>query len=230
MRLPLRPTSSLPTIPRPSPRSILCPLSRPFHPSPSSSAKPLPPLPPLLDSEISETFIKGTGPGGQVINKTSSCVQIKHLPTGLMVKNQSTRSRAQNRSIARKILREKIEEFYLGEGSRVRIKEGKERKRKLSGEKKRRRKYRALAERAEEGHGEGEGEGENGMPQREEGEGGLEGRETEGAVRREETGGARSGSEERGGAKQIEGMVNLKSSGPEGGMKGSGDADKGSEG
>ncbi|KAF2223248.1 peptide chain release factor class I/class II, partial [Elsinoe ampelina] len=67
----------------------------------------LPPLPPLLDSEISETFIKGTGPGGQVINKTSSCVQIKHLPTGLMVKNQSTRSRAQNRGIARRILREK---------------------------------------------------------------------------------------------------------------------------
>ena len=116
-------------------------------------AKPLPPRPIILDQDIQETFLKGSGPGGQKINKTSSAVQLKHLPTGIVVKCQETRSRSQNRKTARRILGERVEEAELGDGARTRIKEQAEGKRKRSGEKKRRRKYRALAEgQQEEGY------------------------------------------------------------------------------
>ena len=47
--------------------------------------KPFPPRNVILESEISESFLKGTGPGGQKINKTSSAVQLKHLPSGIVV-------------------------------------------------------------------------------------------------------------------------------------------------
>ena len=40
----------------------------------------------LHESELEESFIKGSGPGGQSVNKTSNCVQLKHLPTGIVVK------------------------------------------------------------------------------------------------------------------------------------------------
>ena len=42
--------------------------------------------PPLIESELEERFIRGSGPGGQKINKTSNCVMLKHLPTGIVVK------------------------------------------------------------------------------------------------------------------------------------------------
>lgn len=93
-----------------------------------------------------------------MINKTSSAVQLKHLPTGIVVKSQATRSRAQNRSIARRLLQEKIEEHELGDQARTRVKEEKQRKKSASKAKKSRRKYRAL----EEGKGKGEEEGEGG--------------------------------------------------------------------
>ncbi len=56
-----------------------------------------------------ETFVKGTGPGGQKINKVRSCVQLTHLPTGLKVDCQDSRSLTSNRGIARKRLRDKVE-------------------------------------------------------------------------------------------------------------------------
>lgn len=135
-------------------------------------------LPPRLvipDSDLEENFLKGSGPGGQKINKTSSAVQLKHLPTGIVVKCQETRSRSQNRKLARKILGERIEELELGEGARTRVKAAEERRKKASRGKKSRRKYRAL----EKGSGEGEGEGEERIA---EGEGMREG----GNVREEE--------------------------------------------
>jgi protein subunit release factor A len=39
-------------------------------------------LPPIDEKEIEEKAIKGSGPGGQAINKTHNCCQIKHIPTG----------------------------------------------------------------------------------------------------------------------------------------------------
>jgi protein subunit release factor B len=40
----------------------------------------------INELELDEKFIKGGGPGGQKINKTSSCVQLKHIPTGITIK------------------------------------------------------------------------------------------------------------------------------------------------
>ena len=64
----------------------------------------------VFEDDLVEKFILGSGPGGQKINKTHSCVYIKHLPTGFEVKCQKTRSREQNRFHARRELIEKIKE------------------------------------------------------------------------------------------------------------------------
>ncbi|EME86423.1 uncharacterized protein MYCFIDRAFT_162030, partial [Pseudocercospora fijiensis CIRAD86] len=100
----------------------------------------------IPESDIEESFLKGTGPGGQKINKTSSAVQLKHLPTGIVVKNQATRSREQNRKNARRILGEKLEDMEKGPLSRTALKAEKERRKKASASKKARRKYRKLDE------------------------------------------------------------------------------------
>ena len=71
----------------------------------------------IRDSDLREAFIRGSGRGGQKINKTSSCVQLLHLPTGIQVKCQQTRSRALNRFLARRELCEKIADRVYGEQS-----------------------------------------------------------------------------------------------------------------
>ncbi|KEZ39662.1 hypothetical protein SAPIO_CDS9601 [Scedosporium apiospermum] len=110
-------------------------------------SKILPPRPkPPPDSEIEEVFIKGSGPGGQKINKTNSAVQLKHLPTGIVVKSQATRSRSQNRAIARNILAQRLDELYNGEQSRSAIVGDVKQKKRASASKKSRRKYRKLEE------------------------------------------------------------------------------------
>ena len=69
----------------------------------------------IKESEIEEQFIKSQGPGGQHVNKTATCVAIKHIPTGLHIKVQEGRSQAMNRYYARKRLCEQIERRTLGE-------------------------------------------------------------------------------------------------------------------
>ncbi|WOO80340.1 putative peptide chain release factor C12orf65, mitochondrial [Vanrija pseudolonga] len=66
-------------------------------------------VPDLLESELEEKFVRGRGPGGQAINKTNSSVCLTHLPTGLRVQAQPTRSREENRAVARKILKERLD-------------------------------------------------------------------------------------------------------------------------
>ncbi|KAI1165239.1 RF-1 domain-containing protein [Nemania serpens] len=118
-----------------------------------SSSKNLPPRPkPPPDEEIDESFLKGSGPGGQKINKTNSAVQLKHLPTGLVVKCQATRSRSQNRTIARQLLADRLDDMTRGLESRSSVVGAVKRKKKASSAKKSRRKYRKL-----DGDGEGEG-------------------------------------------------------------------------
>jgi protein subunit release factor B len=79
-----------------------------------------------------------------VQNKTNSAVQITHLPTGIVVKSQATRSRSQNHKIAKQILAEKIELLQKGDESRAAKKIEVKSKRKASATKKSKRKYRAL--------------------------------------------------------------------------------------
>lgn len=120
-------------------------LPRAFSTTRAPRAKQLPPRRPILDAEIEENFLKGSGPGGQKINKTSSAVQLKHLPTGVVVKCQETRSRSQNRKIARRILGERLEELELGDEARTAVKARERSRKKASADRKKRRKYRGLA-------------------------------------------------------------------------------------
>lgn len=71
-------------------------------------------------------------------------MQLIHRPTGIVVKSQATRSRAQNEKYARQILADKVEQALRGDQSRVALKADRERKKKASKVKKSRRKYREL--------------------------------------------------------------------------------------
>lgn len=101
----------------------------------------LPPRPTISEDEVEEVFIKGGGKGGQKINKTNSKVQLRHVPTGIVVSCQHSRSREQNRAKAREILAGKVEEETAPEGqSRAAVvakyKQNKARKKKSRSRKK----------------------------------------------------------------------------------------------
>lgn len=68
----------------------------------------------LRDTDFEERFVRSRGAGGQNVNKVSTCVVLKHIPTGFEVRCQRERSQALNRYLAKRLLVEKIEEFYLG--------------------------------------------------------------------------------------------------------------------
>ena len=78
-------------------------------------------LPELNEKELTETYTRGTGPGGQKINKTSIRVCLVHEPTQLRVECQDTRSLQQNRKIARKRLQEKLDEYLNGNQSKAKL-------------------------------------------------------------------------------------------------------------
>lgn len=67
--------------------------------------------------DISEKYVVGGGKGGQKINKTASCVMLKHLPSGTTVKCQKHREQSRNRLSAYKLLILKIEEQIKGDES-----------------------------------------------------------------------------------------------------------------
>ncbi len=62
----------------------------------------------IKEEEFEESFVRSSGPGGQNLNKTSTCVVLRHRPTDLMVKVQKSRSQNLNRFLARRLLIEKI--------------------------------------------------------------------------------------------------------------------------
>ena len=74
----------------------------------------------LKDSDFAESFVRSGGAGGQNVNKVSSCVVLRHIPTGLEVKCQHERSQALNRYLAKRLLLDKIEEKVLGAESKRR--------------------------------------------------------------------------------------------------------------
>jgi peptide chain release factor len=70
----------------------------------------------IREEDIIEKFIRSGGSGGQNVNKTSTSVQIKHVPTGIVVKSQKARTQGLNRFLARRILISRIERL-LGKRS-----------------------------------------------------------------------------------------------------------------
>lgn len=74
----------------------------------------------IVEMDLIEKFVLGSGAGGQKINKTSSCVYLKHVPSGIEVKCQRDRSREKNRFLARRELCDQLEERVLQEKSRRR--------------------------------------------------------------------------------------------------------------
>lgn len=84
----------------------------------------------LLERDIEEHFVRAGGPGGQHVNRTASCVYVRHRPTGLEVKMQQARSQGLNRFYARRRLCELLEERLLGKASPGELKRAKLRKQK----------------------------------------------------------------------------------------------------
>jgi protein subunit release factor B len=71
----------------------------------------------ITSETLVEKFVRGSGAGGQKINKTSSCVFLKHLPSGVTIKCQAERSREMNRFLARRELCEELEAIRDGKES-----------------------------------------------------------------------------------------------------------------
>ena len=84
----------------------------------------------ISPDDILEKFVVGGGKGGQKINKTASCVMLKHQPTGLIIKCQKNREQSKNRLSAYKLLILKLEEQQLGKKSLLQKKIHKLRKQK----------------------------------------------------------------------------------------------------
>jgi protein subunit release factor B len=88
----------------------------------------------VREADLDETFVRGSGPGGQHVNKTATCVMLVHRPSGISVRCQASRSQGLNRFYARRLLLEKIERQQLGEASaeQQRIEKLRRQKRKRS--------------------------------------------------------------------------------------------------
>lgn len=88
----------------------------------------------ISESDLQESFVRSSGPGGQKVNKTSTCVLLVHLPTGIKIKAQKARSQALNRFLARRLLADRVDTLQSGERSaeRMRLEKIKRQKRKRS--------------------------------------------------------------------------------------------------
>lgn len=98
----------------------------------------------IAEADLEERFIRGGGPGGQKVNKTSSTVCLRHRPSGVDVRMGSERSQALNRFMARRELCDRIEAARRGEAG-VRQQE-QERIRRQKRRKSRRQKARMVAD------------------------------------------------------------------------------------
>lgn len=92
--------------------------------------------------DVEERFVRGSGPGGQKINKTSSTVWLRHRPTGVEVRCQAERSQVANREMAWMELCHKIETRSREQAAA--LQEARERDRRRTRQKSRAQKSRML--------------------------------------------------------------------------------------
>lgn len=69
-------------------------------------------VPVLKKEELEEKFVRGSGPGGQSVNKTSNAVVLRHIPTGIIVKCHIHRQVTKNQKEARQILINKLDAHF----------------------------------------------------------------------------------------------------------------------
>ncbi len=144
----------------------VCHFSKTSDDPPNDTGPPKVPIE-LVETDLIENFIKGGGPGGQKINKSSSCVQLKHVPTGISVKvksihlypspifhsftnprvwkTQRFRELQLNRKEARKLLQLALDDHFNGEQSKRNLKMKEERTKKAKAMAKSKKKYQKLA-------------------------------------------------------------------------------------
>ncbi len=103
----------------------------------------------IHEADLRERFIRGSGSGGQKINKTSSCVYLMHVPSGIEVKCQRARSQSLNRFLARRELCEQLRERIEGEMSKRQ--QAREKIRRQKRRRSRRQKARMLDEKRKQG-------------------------------------------------------------------------------
>jgi len=94
----------------------------------------------IHEKDIEEKFIRSSGKGGQKVNKTSTCVYLKHIPTGIEVKFMRERSQSLNRFLARRELVKRIEKLS-GQLTPEDVKIHKAKRQKLKRKKRARLKY-----------------------------------------------------------------------------------------
>ncbi|DAZ93993.1 TPA: hypothetical protein N0F65_005504 [Lagenidium giganteum] len=99
----------------------------------------------LRDEDLEEQFVKGWGKGGQKINKVRNCVLLKHVPTGLHVRCQPSRSLEANRNMARRLLLQKLDDHINGDASKRNTKIDKLRRKKSKRHAKAKKKHAAHA-------------------------------------------------------------------------------------
>jgi protein subunit release factor B len=112
----------------------------------------------VVESDLVESFVRASGPGGQNVNKTSTAVQLRHLPTGIEVRSSEARSQGLNRYHARKKLAELLEARLLGERSArekaiFKLRKQKQRRSKRAKEKVLAHKHHQARKKAERGRG-----------------------------------------------------------------------------
>ncbi|CAH0701622.1 unnamed protein product [Spodoptera exigua] len=74
-------------------------------------------VPKINESDLSEQFVRGSGPGGSAVNKNANCVVLTHIPTGHVIKCHTSRCQDENRKRAREMLVAKLDEELNGEDS-----------------------------------------------------------------------------------------------------------------
>lgn len=84
----------------------------------------------VREEDLDESFVRSSGHGGQNVNKTSTCVILRHRPTGIQVKCQTTRHQGQNRSLARWRLLERLENIRRARAAAERAEREKVRRQK----------------------------------------------------------------------------------------------------
>lgn len=115
----------------------------------------------VYEKDITESFVRSSGPGGQNVNKVATCVVLIHTPTETRIKCQTARTQGANRYYARKALVEKIEKsqaqfkaakkYALAKKKRQNRKRSKAEKEKILGNKRKRSEKKSLRQKLRPG-------------------------------------------------------------------------------